>query len=591
MGKIERGIEYARHYGAGRLARKVLEHGERKRAEAGYEEWLSAALPPIKKLVLQREEICREEERGAVLPVFSLVVPVYRTPEPFLRAMVESVLDQSYGRLELCIADASPAEAGGGSARPEGRGRAAGEGETQTPEKILRGYMEKDRRIRYVRLERNLGIAGNTNAALELASGDFICLLDHDDLLAPNALYELYQAWRKEPRTDMFYSDEDKVDAEGKRHFTPHFKPDFNRELLRSNNYICHLFCVRRTLALQAGGLREGFDGAQDHDFILRCTELSERICHIPKVLYHWRTHQASTAMNPGSKGYACEAGRRAVAAHLHRMGEEGQVIPLADPGFYRVRYQLTDAPDVTMIVQGIFSRVQREHFLEKIRSLTDYPRLTLMQAASRQEAAGMLAAEAAREKPSGLLLFLDRDTLPAHRDWLRELASFAVKRDAGCVGPRIYGPSNRLKSAGEVTGMFGRPSACPFEGLHSGFYGYMHKVGLQQECSVVSGSCLLVRRDRLLEALAAQPGLLEGENWHVALCLAMRERGLRNFYTPFAVMKSSEPVRGGRASLEEHRGRSGRGGLAGAPGKTDPFYHPELSVRRGRWLLKNITE
>ncbi len=562
MNRIARGIEYARRYGAGRLARKALEHEQRKRAEAGYEDWLSACLPSKQELISQREKIHLEEEKGNVLPMFSVIVPVYRTPEPFLRAMVESVLRQSYDRLELCIAD----------------------GSGQDTEAVIREYMAKDGRICYRRLPSNLGIAGNTNAALALASGDFICLLDHDDMLAPNALYELYRAWRQSPDTVIFYTDEDKVDAQGEKHFCPHFKPDFNRELLRSNNYICHLFCVKREAALEAGGFRQGYDGAQDYDFILRCTEKSDNIRHIPMILYHWRNHEASTAMNPQSKGYAYEAGQRAVAAHLHRMGETGRVRKLADPGFYRVQYQLTDKPDVTMIVQGIYGREEQEDFQKRVQEITDYPSLRLLPVPSRGEAVRILANERRR---NGLVLFLDKDALPAHKGWLRELASFAVRGDAGCAGPRIYGPWNRLVSAGEVIGMFGRVSACPFEGLRNGFYGYMHKAGLQQECSVVSGSCLLVRKSCLLQALRENPAMMEETSWHVTLCLALREMGLRNYYTPFSVVRlGSQTGRRERESMAEYAGRNAHAKWARTLRKPDPFYHPALSMEHGRWVM-----
>ena len=255
------------------MARKALEHGMRLEAESSYESWLSAHLMSGKALEQQRRA-----GRGRELK-FSVLVPVYRTPEPFLRAMLESVLNQTYENLELCLAD--------------------GSGEDDSCREIIETYVRKDPRVRYEKLAQNGGIAGNTNAALFMAEGDYICLLDHDDLLAENALYELFRMLQLHPDMDVVYTDEDKVDFEGKRHFQPHFKPDFNLELLRSNNYICHLFCVKRTLALETGGFRKACDGAQDYDFILRCTEGAGKIGHVPKILYHWRCHTASTAENP----------------------------------------------------------------------------------------------------------------------------------------------------------------------------------------------------------------------------------------------------------------------------------------------------
>ena len=221
-------------------------------------------------------------------PLISVAVPAYRTPEKFLAQMIDSLLAQTYGNWELCIANGSP--------------------EDSAMKKVLEEYTKKDSRIRVSELTENKGIAGNTNAALEMAQGEFVGLLDHDDLLAPNALYEIVRALDEDRNLDAVYTDEDKVTTELDEHFQPHLKPDFNLDLLRSNNYICHFFVVRRSIVQKVGGFRQEFDGAQDHDFIFRCIETAEKVGHIPEILYHWRTHKASTADNPASKMYAFDA-------------------------------------------------------------------------------------------------------------------------------------------------------------------------------------------------------------------------------------------------------------------------------------------
>ena len=278
---IQKGFRYLKHYGLREFLVRLSERMEPE--EVPYGPWFEKHKASREQLEKQR---ARKWDRT---PLLSIVVPAYRTPEEFLEQMMDSLLAQSYENWELCIANGSP--------------------EDDRMQKVLREYTKKDSRIRVKNLEENLGIAGNTNAALAMASGEFVGLLDHDDLLAPNALYEVADRIVADEQTDVLYTDEDKVTTDLKEHFQPHFKPDFSIDLLRSNNYICHFFVVRRTLLEKTGGFRREFDGAQDYDFIFRCTEAAEKIVHIPEVLYHWRTHKESTADNPVSKMYAFEAG------------------------------------------------------------------------------------------------------------------------------------------------------------------------------------------------------------------------------------------------------------------------------------------
>ena len=262
--------------------------------------------------------------------MISIVVPVYNTPQVFLRQMIESVQNQSYSEWELCIGNASP--------------------ENKEMKKILEEY-KNDARIKEVEIPENKGISQNTNRAMEIASGEWIGLLDHDDLLAPNALYEIAKAVNEHPDAEVIYTDEDKVTTDLKEHFQPHLKPDFNLDLLRSNNYICHFFVASRDLIKRVGGFRPEFNGAQDYDLILRCTEQAKQIMHIPKILYHWRVHKASTADNPASKMYAFDAGKRAIEEHLVRCRTKGTVQHTKDLGFYRVKYEVCGEPLVSIII------------------------------------------------------------------------------------------------------------------------------------------------------------------------------------------------------------------------------------------------
>lgn len=295
-----------------------------------YREQYLHFLPNEKELEKERETAF------SYLPKISIVVPAYQTPEKFLKELIESVRQQTYSNWELCITDGSPDE---------------------KVKEIVQKFQQQDERIRYEKLMDNTGISGNTNAGLAMVEGEYIGLLDHDDVLAPNALFEVVESLNKfvyeqqsdekrivvsEKMPQLLYSDEDKVTEDLKEHFEPHFKSGYNEELLHHYNYICHFMVFHRSLVEKVGFLDSAYDGAQDYDFVLRCTEVvpAECIYHIPKILYHWRVHEASTAASSASKDYAYEAGKRAVAAHLKRMGRSAQVESAKGREFLRVMYE-----------------------------------------------------------------------------------------------------------------------------------------------------------------------------------------------------------------------------------------------------------
>ena len=321
--KVIKGVRYLKHYGVKEFFIRLQEKMESENVP--YEPWYEHHRATEETLRRQRKQSAAW--KGA--PRVSIVVPLYCTNETFLREMIGSVQAQSYENWELCLADGSPKE------------------EAVRLEAVVRECAGEDARICYRRLEKNLGIAGNTNAAIAMAHGEWIALLDHDDLLAPDALYETVRLILRGPKDDtgvaatgfhkagaqydMIYTDEDKVDMDGKTHFQPHFKPDINIDLLRSNNYITHFTMMRKTLLEKAGMIREEYDGAQDYDLFLRCVECAEAIGHVPRVLYHWRCHTESTSENPFSKQYAVDAGRRAIEDHLKRQGTAGEVTATKD--------------------------------------------------------------------------------------------------------------------------------------------------------------------------------------------------------------------------------------------------------------------
>ena len=486
MGKLirlgGRGLRYIRQYGFARLYRKVLERRRRNQAEVGYNDWLKAQLPDETETKKQRAW------EFPYAPRISILVPAYETPEDFLRQMTESVLNQSYGNLELCIADGSPSD---------------------RVERVMREYEKKDSRVKYQHLTKNLGISENTNAALSMATGDYVGLLDHDDLLLPGALFEILRVLNEAGGADAFYTDEDKVNMELTRHFQPHFKPDYNEEYLRSNNYICHFFVVRREIALEVGGFREEFDGAQDHDFIFRCAEQADRVLHVPKILYSWRSHEASTATNPESKLYAYEAGKRAVAAHLARTSRTGTPINTDNYGFYRVCYPGT--PEILS------------------NSLKKFDGQTGVNVVYYDKACNNSVTIQGKE---GYVLFVhvqNPKRIRVNPEFFRILKACCDRPDTGMACARVYDAAKRLSSDIRMQGV-ADPFSTGMKGLKAGYTGYNHRAMLQQELMEPT-DCFLVRRE-VLEACGAGKVLsLE------ALAANLKASGYHIYYEPWAVM------------------------------------------------------
>jgi len=535
VGLAKRGYHYVKSYGVAKLYLKARERLDRNALEKGYQEWMFENRPADSEKELQREH------RFAIRPLVSIVVPIYRTPEAFLREMIESVLSQTYSHLELCLAD--------------------GSGEDTTPETIIRGYMQQDSRIHYKKLSENRGISGNTNEALFMASGDYVALLDHDDLLEEHALFEIVKWLQEHPDADMIYTDEDKVTFDSGVFFQPHFKPDFNLDLLRSNNYICHFLVLKRMLVEKTGAYREEFDGAQDYDFILRCSENAQQIGHIPQVLYHWRCHPASTAANPESKAYAYEAGKRAVEAHLKRQNVDARVDTMDNPGFYRVTYALQSVPKVSIVLLDVSKMDVLKRFVKAInrnRTYTNYEILVLWDAPEknklilnfikehRQTPIKVVYCTSACNKfvtfsrlaeklDSEYLLFLEGRMEKISKGFMENFLGNAQRMEAGAVGGRVYDSSGRLKYGAKVLGLNGLAGDV-FAGLKIGYTGYFHKAVLQQNYHAVSGKAMMVRRDLFLKVGGFSEDV-EDRLKDVDLCLKLEKLGYKNIYEPGIVL------------------------------------------------------
>ncbi|MBQ0001367.1 MAG: glycosyltransferase family 2 protein, partial [Clostridiales bacterium] len=480
-------------------------------------------------------------------------------------------------------------------------------------------YARKDSRIRYMDLKENLGIAENTNAALKMATGDFIGLLDHDDLLAPNALYEVAKALAADPEADTLYTDEDKVTMDLDEHFQPHLKPDFNLDLLRTNNYICHFFVVRRSIVDKVGGFRREFDGAQDYDFIFRCVEQSLKVAHVPEILYHWRTHKASTADNPASKMYAFEAGKRAIEAHLQRTGVQGEVSHTMDLGFYRVKYPVTGDPLVSIIIPNKDQADTLKACLDSIREKTTYKNIEILIVENnstgeeifryykqlskepdirllrwkREFNYSAINNSAAAKAKGEYLLFLNNDITVITPDWIQEMLGVCMRKEVGAVGAKLIYPDNTIQHAGCVIGM-GDIAGAMFVGMPAERSGYLHKASILQDMSAVTAACLLMKKSVFDEVGGFEEKLAVAFN-DMDLCLKVRETGALIVYDPYAQLyhydsnsrgaeDSSEKIRRFQSEIEYMRTR-----WISILKDGDPYYNKNLSLTKWNYSLRPL--
>ena len=544
---IKKGFRYLKHYGPKEFWIRLHERFEPE--EVPYGPWYEAYVPDESELEKQRKH------RFTYEPLISVAVPAFRTPETFLIQMVESLLAQTYSNWELCIANGSP--------------------EDTVMKGVLEQYMKKDSRIRVSELTENKGIAGNTNAALEMAEGEFVGLLDHDDLLAPNALYEVVRALEADRELDAVYTDEDKVTTELDEHFQPHLKPDFNLDLLRSNNYICHFFVVRRSVVKKAGGFRQEFDGAQDHDFIFRCVEIARKVGHIPEILYHWRTHKASTADNPASKMYAFDAGKRAIEAHLERTGTEGVVTHTPDLGFFRVKYPVQGNPLVSIIIPNKDEKETLKDCIESIRKKTEYENyeIIIVENNSTTEEIFQYYKELSQDPRIRLLrwkkefnysainnygvshargeylLFLNNDVKIITPGWIKEMLGVCQRPEVGAVGVKLIYPDNTIQHAGCVIGI-GGIAGHMFVDMPANRTGYLHKASILQDMSAVTAACMMMKRTAFEEAGGFTEKLSVAFN-DVDLCLKVRKNKKLIVYDPYVELYHMESkTRGAELSL-----------------------------------------
>ena len=564
--------------------------GKETVAEGGYEAWL--ARHKADKRVLRRQKHASFAQK----PLISIVIPLYCTPLPYLKELIESVRRQSYENWQLCLADGSPDD---------------------KAKEFLEKHYGREKRIVYQKLEENGGISVNTNAAAELAKGEYLMFCDHDDTLEPDALYEIVKAIN-DTDADVIYTDEDKVSMDGQHYFDPNFKPDFNLFRLRENNYICHIFVVRKSLTGETGMLRSEFDGAQDFDFILRCCEKAKKITHIPRVLYHWRCHMDSTAADPSSKAYAYEAGRKAIREHYQRMGIDAKVDMTERPGWYRSHIKIQGNPMVSIIIPNkdhtddlelcLFSmsrkstyrnyevlivenNSEKEETFEYYKKLPErYPKVRVLtwEKEFNYSAINNFAAEEAQGE---YLLFLNNDVEILTPDWIEEMLQNCQQENVAAVGAKLYYPDDTIQHAGVVLGLGGIAGhiMCRASREDPGYFGRMISV---QEISAVTAACMMVKKSEFDSVKGFDETFQVAFN-DIDLCMKFRAAGKKIVFTPYAELYHYESKSRGLEDTPEKQFRFDKEvkrfqeKWAQQLEMGDPYYSPNLSVTEGDCSLR----
>ncbi|MBR2275784.1 MAG: glycosyltransferase family 2 protein, partial [Lachnospiraceae bacterium] len=553
----------------------------------------------------EEEEKKQRETRFKKEVKFSILVPLYNTPEKFLREMIESVLKQTYGNFELCLADGSDNEHGDVG-------------------QICKEYAEKDQRIKYQKLEKNEGISGNTNECFKLATGEYIGLFDHDDILHPSALFEYMRVIENEG-ADYIYCDEATFkDGNINKMVTLHFKPDFAIDNLRANNYICHFSVFSRDLIGEAGIFRSEYDGSQDHDMILRLTAAAKKIVHVPKILYYWRSHAGSVASDINAKTYAIDAAKRAVATHLTSCGFEGFEIESsrAFQTIFRIRYKLLEKPLVSILIPNKDHIEDLKRCIESILKKTSYENYEIIVIENNSKTPEIFEYYESLEKLPKVrvvkyegefnysrinnfgetfahgkyLVLLNNDTEVVTRTWLEELLMYAQREDVGAVGCMLYYEDYSIQHAGIVLGLGAhRTAGHTHYRLPKDNLGYMGRLCYAQNVSAVTGACLMTKRE-LYEEIG---GL--SEEFRVALndvdfCLRLRQKGLLNVFTPYAELFHYESrsrgsdVEGALAEKAERYNKECtlfRTKWKEALEKGDPYFNPNFSLDYSNFVLK----
>ncbi len=544
MKLVRRAHEYVKHHGVAYTLYRCGEKAGEKVFRFYDRTWRQLAAAPA--------ELAAQRSAPVDAGLITLVVPVYNTRPAMLQEMVDSLLGQTYQHWEAVLYDDCSTDAGTVAA--------------------LRAAAQLDVRIRVCRGESNQGISGSSNSAAALARGEWLALVDHDDLLTPDALYTVAQAILAH-QPDLIYSDEDKVTENGRRHTDPHFKPDFCPDDLRSGNYICHLMVMRKALFVQAGGFRTAFNGSQDHDLVLRCTELTDKITHIPRVLYHWRTVGGSVSHQNLMK--CVDAACRAVQEHMERIGWPGTAEPCN--GNIRLRYRIQGQPTVGAYIFGP-DEAACQPCAASLRQ-AEYPLLSVhaVSMGENRYAAMNSAAAAARED---VLLLLDASVQALSPAFVTELLMYAQRDDVGAVTPKLINRKRLITHGGFAVDMQGL-AQCRQPHIPSHVGGWHLMMQKSHNVAAVSAACIMVRRDHFIPFDEGYHGGLGAVDW----CLQLVEKGLRHVFTPYALGKCEDKE---LLLLCSRRDAADAARYAGRwPNVKDPCYSALFARKKGNYRLR----
>lgn len=521
-------------------------------------------------------------------PFISIVTPVFRPPEKVLKTVLESVRLQTYPNWEHCLVNAAP--------------------DDQATTQVLKSYAQKDKRFHVKTLDENLGIAANTNAAIRMSSGEWIAFLDHDDQLAPFALYEMVKVINQEPETDVIYSDEDKLNAENQQRFSPFFKPDLNPDYLRSLNYMTHFLAVRKEMGDSVGWVDPAFDGSQDFDLALKLVEKTDKIQHIPKILYHWRTVAGSAAGSASNKGFAVDAGERALQAHLDRCGVGDYVVPGKFP--YQIHYAIKGEPKISIIIpnkdnplilkrliDSIFIRSTYRDFeiliiengsrdpnlFQYYETLKQHPEIKILEW-DKPFNYSLVNNFGEQHATGNVVLLLNNDLEVISNDWLERMLEHALRREIGAVGAKLLYPNDTIQHAGVIVGMFGA-AGHSHKGYPRQAPGYYNRLLCVQNYSALTAACLMLRREVFTMVGGLDPAF-KVEFGDVDFCLRILSHGFRNVWTPYAELYHHESLtRGGydteeKRNLNKHEVMLFQSRWANFLEQSDPCYSPNLTTR-----------
>lgn len=582
---ISSGLRYLGRNGIRRTIKKILYCGSW--SPNFYDMWFRERMVTNEELQNQRKTRFLHE------PKISLIVPTYNTPIKLLCKMVDTVRNQSYANWELCIADGSDKD--------------------HPARRMIEEYVSQDSRIKAVYLGQNYGISGNTNKAFELATGEYTAMYDHDDFLELNALYEVVKAIN-EHDADIVYTDEDKFSMKTKHCEDPNLKPDFSPDLLRSHNYITHLFVVKTEILRGVGGFDSTYDGAQDYDVILKCTEKTNKIYHLPKILYHWRMTEGSTAEDPESKLYAYEAGRKALAASMTRQGIKADVSMLPKPyyGLYHVKYDTLDNPLVSVVIPNYENQKVLKTCVNSLLNVNTYPNIEIIIVENNSKSPELFAWYkqiqqdhdnvhvvtwkggefnysainnfGVKYTKGKYILFLNNDTELINPDSIGEMAGMLIQReDVGVVGAKLLYQDNTIQHAGIIIG-FGGTAGHVFNFLDENASGFMMRPLINCNYSAVTGACMMVKKELFEQVGGFEEKLAVAYN-DVDLCLKIRSLDKLVVYNAFSLWYHYESISRGYETTPEKKARFKKeAGFFHERWKNlieqgDPYYNPNFDI------------